>query len=100
MKVIPLKAVPSKETAALSQTSSSKPDSVTPFTGLKLLRHGDRIEAMLRGELVYPVAAEIDLSNVCPHDCPFCSFGTNGTGGYRQSNWQTFPTPRMLSLLD
>jgi MoaA/NifB/PqqE/SkfB family radical SAM enzyme len=43
---------------------------------------------------------EIDLSNVCPHDCPFCSFGTSKSGGYRQQNWTTFPYPRILALLD
>jgi MoaA/NifB/PqqE/SkfB family radical SAM enzyme len=73
---------------------------LTPFTPLKLLRHAPKVEAMLRGEVVYPVSVEIDLSNVCPHDCPFCSFGTSTSQGYRQQNWVTFPPARMLTLLD
>ena len=73
---------------------------ITPFSPLKILKHAPKIEAMLRGELVYPVAVEIDLSNVCPHDCPFCSFGTSKSGGYRQQNWVTFPAERMLVLLE
>lgn len=73
---------------------------LTPFTPLKLLRHSDRIDAMLRGELVYPVSVEMDLSNTCPHDCPFCSFGTSSSQGYRQKNWVQFSTPRAITLLE
>lgn len=75
-------------------------ESLTPFQPLKLLRHAPKVEAMLRGEVVYPISVEIDLSNTCPHDCPFCSFGTSTSQGYRQQNWVTFPAPRMLTLLD
>lgn len=66
---------------------------------MKLLRHSDRVEASLRGDVVFPISVELDLSNVCPHDCPFCSFGTSTSGGYRQQNWVTFPYPRVLDLL-
>ena len=38
---------------------------------------------------------ELDLSNVCNHGCPWCSFN-----GFRQEHWQSFDTPRILSLLD
>lgn len=75
-------------------------ESITPFQPLKLLRHASRVEASLRGDVVYPISVEIDVSNVCPHDCPFCSFGTSTSQGYRQQNWVTFPTPRMLTLLE
>jgi len=72
---------------------------ITPFIPYKLLLHQDRLEAMGRGELVFPISVELDLSNRCPHDCPFCSFGTSKSQGYRQQNWVTFPYPRVLSLL-
>lgn len=72
---------------------------VTPFTPLKLLKHAPRVESMLRGEMVFPVSVEIDLSNRCPHDCPMCSFGTSSSQGYRQQNWVTFPAERMWTLL-
>jgi MoaA/NifB/PqqE/SkfB family radical SAM enzyme len=75
-------------------------DDLTPFHPLKLLRHAPRVEASLRGETVFPISVEIDLSNSCPHDCPFCSFGTSKSHGYRQQNWVTFPAPRMLTLLE
>lgn len=73
---------------------------VHPFNAFKLLRYADRVEAMQRGEMVAPVSVEIDLSNTCPHDCPFCSFGTSESQGYRQQNWVQMDTPRGLRLLD
>lgn len=73
---------------------------LTPFQPLKLLRYGHEVEAMLRGDLVYPISVELDLSNTCPHDCPMCSFGTSESQGYRQQNWVQFPAPRMLRLLE
>jgi cyclic pyranopterin phosphate synthase len=68
---------------------------LTPFQPLKLLRHAPKVEAMLRGEVVYPISVELDLSNVCNHGCPWCSFN-----GFRQANWKSFETPRILALLD
>lgn len=68
---------------------------LTPFIPLKLLRHSDRVEAMLRGDVVYPVSVEIDLANICNHGCPWCSFN-----GFRQENWVKFPGPRVLALID
>lgn len=73
---------------------------ITPFSPLKLLTHRDKISTMLSGGFVYPVSVEFDLSNTCPHDCPFCSFGTSQSQGYRQQNWVQFPTDRALTLLD
>lgn len=55
---------------------------------------------MLSGESVYPVSVEMDLSNTCPHDCPFCSFGTSESKGYRQQNWVQFDTSRAVRLMD
>lgn len=72
---------------------------VNQFQPYKLLFHQSRLQALAKGEPVYPVSVEIDLSNACPHDCPFCSFGTSASNGYRQQNWVTFPYPRILDLL-
>lgn len=68
---------------------------ITPFQPMKLLRHSDRIDAMLRGDVVYPISVEFDLSNTCNHGCPWCSFN-----GFRQDNWVQFPMPRAASLID
>lgn len=70
-------------------------DALTPFTPMKLLRHSDKVQAMLRGETVYPIGVEIDLSNVCNHNCPWCNYN-----GFRQENWVSFDGARVLSLLD
>lgn len=44
------------------------------FGGEKMLRHMDRIAAWQRGELPPPVTVELDLTNLCNHACPDCSF--------------------------
>jgi radical SAM protein with 4Fe4S-binding SPASM domain len=67
---------------------------LSPFIPLKLLKHNDRIEQMLAGEVVYPISVEIDLANICNHGCPWCSFN-----GFRQENWVKLPTGRGLELL-
>lgn len=68
---------------------------ITPFMPMKLLRHTEKVEAMLRGEVVYPVSVELDLSNICSHNCPWCSFN-----GFRQENWVSLSETRVLSLLN
>ena len=73
---------------------------ITPFSPLKLLRHGERVEAMLRGEKTYPISVELDLSLTCNHDCSWCSFGTSESQGFRQQNWVQFPTSRAERLLE
>lgn len=67
---------------------------ITPFLPYKLLKHSGRVESMLRGETTYPISVEIDLSNVCNHGCPWCSFN-----GFRQENWVHLPGGRALTLL-
>ena len=68
---------------------------ISPFTPMKLLRHAAHVEAMLKGETIYPISVEIDLANVCNHGCPWCSFN-----GFRQENWFHFPEARIFSLID
>lgn len=67
---------------------------IHPFNALKLVAHTDRVEAMLRGELVYPVSVEIDLTLKCNHACEWCSFD-----GWRQANWVDMPEGRAVSLM-
>jgi radical SAM protein with 4Fe4S-binding SPASM domain len=73
---------------------SQAADLIHPFQPLKLLRHADRIESMIRGDVVYPISVELDLSNTCNHGCPWCSFN-----GFRQDNWVQWPTDRAFALL-
>lgn len=72
---------------------------ISPFQPMKLLFYRDRIDAALNGQLTYPVSVELDLSNVCNHKCPFCSFGTEESQGYRYQNWVMFPGQRAMDLL-
>ena len=79
---------------------SVSPNLVSPFNPAKLLFHADKIALMQSGVLTSaPVSLEWDLSNTCPHDCPFCSFGTSESNGYRQQNWQHFPSERAAKLV-
>lgn len=71
-----------------------------PFNPGKLLWHRAEIERMFAGQQTRgPVSLEWDLSNVCNHDCAFCSFGTKESDGYRQQNWKHFPTERAFDLV-
>src|SRR5450631_3553716 len=42
------------------------------FIDLRVLRWFDRIDAALAGEQVGPIRANIDLTNLCTHNCPWC----------------------------
>ena len=68
---------------------------ITPFTPFKLLHHSDRVRQMLAGVTVFPVSVELDLSNICNHACPWCTFN-----GFRQDNWVHFPAARVQALID
>ncbi len=46
----------------------------TPFTADKLFAHADRVATWQRGELPAPVTVELDLTNLCNHACPGCTF--------------------------
>jgi MoaA/NifB/PqqE/SkfB family radical SAM enzyme len=41
---------------------------------LKLLFNSDRISRWVKGENIYPILIEFDLSNACNHKCNFCNF--------------------------
>jgi radical SAM protein with 4Fe4S-binding SPASM domain len=68
---------------------------LTPFIPLKLLKHSDTVQAMLDGKVTYPISVELDLSNICNHGCPWCSYN-----GFRQENWKSWDRARILSLLE
>lgn len=40
----------------------------------KILAHADRVAAWQRGELPPPVTVELDLTDLCNHACPGCTF--------------------------
>jgi len=47
---------------------------MTPFTADKMFLHSDRIAQWQAGELPPPVTVELDLTNLCNHACPGCTF--------------------------
>lgn len=48
------------------------------FFPYKLLTHPDRLDAIVAGELPYPIDWHIYPSNVCNHACSWCMFRQNG----------------------
>ena len=47
---------------------------MTPFTADKMFLHADRIADWQAGKLPPPVTVELDLTNLCNHACPGCTF--------------------------
>lgn len=71
-----------------------------PFNPAKLLWHRDKLAAIAaNGWPQGPISVEWDFSNTCGHACPFCSFGTHESQGYRQQHLVHFPLPRALDLV-
>jgi MoaA/NifB/PqqE/SkfB family radical SAM enzyme len=48
------------------------------FQSLKILRHYDKLEAITRGEMPYPIEWVVYPSNKCNHVCVWCMFRQNG----------------------
>jgi MoaA/NifB/PqqE/SkfB family radical SAM enzyme len=47
-------------------------DDINPFNSLKVLCYSKKIESIIGGQIPSPVTVNIDLSNVCNHDCEWC----------------------------
>lgn len=71
-----------------------------PFNAAKLLWHRDKLAVLqANGWPRGPISVEWDFSNTCGHACPFCSFGTHESQGYRQQHAVHFPLARALTLV-
>jgi sulfatase maturation enzyme AslB (radical SAM superfamily) len=44
------------------------------FSPMKILNHLELASSIVRGENPYPVSFEMDLSNICNHDCVWCMY--------------------------
>ncbi|MFN8292726.1 MAG: radical SAM protein [Chitinophagales bacterium] len=44
-----------------------------PFSGDKILWHLEALEALKNGKVPAPISVELDLTNVCNLDCPYCT---------------------------
>jgi GTP 3',8-cyclase len=54
------------------------------FEPLRLLQQQDFISAYLKGENPFPKSIEIDPTNACNHDCPFCIYSSMHQKGRRE----------------
>ena len=44
------------------------------YTDLKILHHSVRVEQLKKGEQPYPISLRLVLSDLCNHNCHFCTF--------------------------
>jgi len=44
------------------------------YSPLKIIHHRNKIEQLKKGDLIYPTQIQIDLTNECNHNCPFCFY--------------------------
>ena len=51
------------------------------FAPSKVAIHRERIEAYLRGENIYPVTIELDLTQRCTRACPACPYSAARSAG-------------------
>lgn len=49
-----------------------------PYSNLKVFHQHDRLEQLRRGEQIVPTQCQIILSDLCNHDCSFCSYRWSG----------------------
>lgn len=45
---------------------------INPFNSMKVLCYSKEIESILAGDIPNPVTVNLDLSNICNHDCIWC----------------------------
>ena len=51
------------------------------FASSKISAHQERIEAYLRGERIYPITVELDLTQRCTLNCPECPYSSSKKAG-------------------
>lgn len=66
----------------------------SPFSERKILAHLPILNAYVRGDWYPPIQVELDLTNLCSSDCPWCS-------GYtaRKQNGFSLTTQRAIDLI-
>lgn len=67
-----LRVIPEEPESPQLPAMLAAPADGDPFSPYKILNHFDRLSALVRGELVYPITVEIDPTNVCNHRCAWC----------------------------
>lgn len=80
---------------------------MNPYSDTKVLADLDRIYALRRGEHIVPMQFHFVLSDLCNHDCGFCSYRMSGhpsnalfsLDGKRNPN-RMIPTDKVREILD
>lgn len=70
------------------------------YSPYKVVHHREKIEQLKKGELISPIFAQIDLTNVCNLNCNFCFYRVNV---FELGDWDPqgfIPTDVALKLLD
>jgi len=62
----------------------NKRDYYSPY---KVAYHNDKIEQLRKGEMIVPLFAQIDLTNICNLNCSFCSYKI---GNYKSNVMKDF----------
>lgn len=68
------------------------------FQSLKILAHYDRLEAITRGEMPYPIEWVVYPSNRCQHRCVFCLFRHPSPDGHIEQFDNAVILPRATLL--
>lgn len=73
----------------------------TPYSGLKLFAHPQKLEAIKKGELTAPIYVRIKPTNACNHNCSYCHYGS---GKYLQLEGQEsrnqIPWEKMKEIIE
>ena len=72
------------------------------YSPYKAAHHLERIQALREGSLIFPTQVQVDLTNGCNHQCPYCFYrcARNEELNAKFDLADTIPTERMLSLID
>lgn len=72
----------------------------TPYSGLKLLAHHDKIESIKKGERVAPLYIRIKPINICNHKCFYCSYAVEESINYEGVNLKDqIPWEKMKEII-
>ncbi|RJR19642.1 MAG: radical SAM protein [Nitrospiraceae bacterium] len=66
---------------------------ITPFNKLKIIAHSNKIFQLLEGKIPAPVRIVLEPTNLCNHNCFFCSY-TN----FRSENKVFLPNEKLFEL--
>lgn len=72
------------------------------YSPYKASYHLGRIEQLRKGELIIPTQVQIDLTNECNHNCPYCIYRMNKNTGLNPTfnSHDYIPPGRAIKLLD